>query len=735
MSYNMRKVIAALIVVITIAAWIITIFGIGEVNSIKDLLKLGLDIKGGVYVVMEAETDKTGEELSSLMEQTQAVIENRVNQMGLSEPVVTIEGDKRIRVELPGVDNAEEAIESIGRTAQLQFLLADGTIVCDGADIADAGVTQDSEHGGYAISLEFTSDGAKKFEEGTRRAMSGEITSMDPSMPGNVIMIVLDDEVISAPQVSSVIPNGEAVITSSRVGGFDQNEAMQTAALIRGGALPVGLTEVNSGTQTAKIGESAFEQSIVAGAIGLALIFIIMIIFYGIMGIAADVSLLLYVVIDLWIMVAMGSVLTLPGIAGIILSIGMAVDANVIIFSRIKEEIISGKSVRAAVESGSKRAIGTVLDSQITTIIAAIVLYQIGTSTVRGFALTLMIGIVTSIFTAVFVTQIYVKLLAGSRKFGTNKYFGVREDGTAKFSIKKEFDFIKYKKFYYLLAAVIIVAGLVVSAVSGMNYGIDFTGGTMIQLDFGEKVEEDAVYDVLKDYGIDDAEVIFASENNSEVIIRSMQALDNVERGELIEKLESEISAAEVLSSELFGPSVGKELRVNAVKAVIIAAACMLVYIIFRFEWKFGVASIVGVAHDVLMVIAFYAIFRVTVNNPFIAGILTVVGYSINDTIVVFDRIRENLGMMKKSDIDGVVNKSVNQTLMRSLMTSVTTLIVMIPLYIMAGSAIREFALPLMIGVIVGCISSVMLCSPLYRDLCVLTSGKKYRGAKAKTAK
>ena len=453
------------------------------------------------------------------------------------------------------------------------------------------------------------------------------------------------------------------------------------------------------------------------------------------MGIAADVSLLLYVVIDLWIMVAMGSVLTLPGIAGIILSIGMVVDANVIIFSRIKEEIISGKSVRAAVESGSKRAIGTVLDSQITTIIAAIVLYQIGTSTVRGFALTLMIGIVTSIFTAVFVTQIYVKLLAGSRKFGTNKYFGVREDGTAKFSIKKEFDFIKYKKFYYLLAAVIIVAGLVVSAVSGMNYGIDFTGGTMIQLDFGEKVEEDAVYDVLKDYGIDDAEVIFASENNSEVIIRSMQALDNVERGELIEKLESEIGAAEVLSSELFGPSVGKELRVDAVKAVIIAAACMLVYIIFRFEWKFGVASIVGVAHDVLMVIAFYAIFRVTVNNPFIAGILTVVGYSINDTIVVFDRIRENLGMMKKSDIDGVVNKSVNQTLMRSLMTSVTTLIVMIPLYIMAGSVIREFALPLMIGVIVGCISSVMLCSPLYRDLCVLTSGKKYRGAKAKTAK
>lgn len=736
MSYSMRKVLAVLVAIIIIVAWVITVCGIGEVNSIKDLLKLGLDIKGGVYVVMEAETDATGEDLTNLMEQTQAVIENRVNQMGLSEPVVTIEGDKRIRVELPGVDNAEEAIEAIGRTAQLQFLLADGSIVCDGSDIADAGVTSDSEHGGYAISLKFTSEGASKFEEGTRKAMSRSVVSMDPSVQNNVIMIVLDDEVISAPQVSNVIPNGEAVITSSRVGGFPQNEAMQTAALIRGGALPVGLTEINSGTQTAKIGETAFEKSIIAGAIGIALIFVIMILFYGLMGIAADVALALYVVIDLWIMVAMGSVLTLPGIAGIILSIGMAVDANVIIFSRIKEEIINGKSVRAAVESGSRRAIGTVLDSQITTIIAAVVLYQIGTSTVRGFALTLMIGIVASIFTAVFVTQLYVKLIAGSRRFGVNKYFGVKEDGTPKIALKKEFNFVKYRKFYYPIAAVIIVAGLVVSAVFGMNYGIDFTGGTMIQLDFGEKVEEAAVQDVLKDYGIDDAEVIFASENNSEVIIRSIEALDNTARADLIEKLEAEIGDAEVLSSELFGPSVGKELRVNAVKAVLISAAFMLAYIIFRFEWKFGIAAIAGVMHDVLIVIAFYAIFRVTVNNPFIAGILTVVGYSINDTIVVFDRIRENLGLMKKSDIDGAVNKSVNQTLMRSLMTSITTLIVMIPLYIMAGDAIREFAFPLMIGVIVGCISSVMLCSPLYRDLCALTGGKKYQGGKkAKAAK
>lgn len=728
MNDKLKKVLGVLLVFLIFFGWYVTAFGIGSIPSIRDSIKLGLDIKGGVYVVLQAETDAKGDELRSLMEQTQAVMENRVNQMGLSEPVVTIEGDKRIRVEMPGVDNAEEAIESIGRTAQLQFVTADGEVVCDGSDIKSAGAVTDSERGGYAISLEFTAEGTQKFAEATRRALSGEIVSMDPSIRSNVIMILLDGEVISAPGVQNVITNGEAIITSGDVGGFPQEEAVQTAALIRGGALPVGLAEVNSGTQTAKIGEYALEQSIVAGMIGLGLIFIIMLVGYGIMGIAADIALMLYVIITLWVMVAMGAVLTLPGIAGIILSIGMAVDANVIIFSRIKEEIIAGKSVRAAVESGSKRALGTVLDSQITTIIAAIVLYQIGTSSVKGFAMTLMIGIVASIFTAVAITQFYVNLIANSRKFGQKKYFGIREDGTARFSLRKQFNFMRGRKVFYALACVIIITGLVISGVFGMNYGIDFTGGTMIQLDFGEKVPEDAVYGVLEEYGLKDAEVIFASDNNSEVIIRSMQALDNGQRSELISKLEGEIGEADILASELFGPSVGKELRVNAVKAILISSIFMLIYIIIRFEWKFGVASIAGVLHDVFMVIAFYAIFRIPVNNPFIAGILTVVGYSINDTIVIFDRIRENLGFMKKNDMDAVINTSINQTLVRSLMTSFTTFVVMVPLYLLTGTAIREFTLPLMVGVLTGCVSSITICSPLYRDLCRFTEKEKYQG-------
>ncbi|MBR6015252.1 MAG: protein translocase subunit SecD [Firmicutes bacterium] len=442
MNQSLKKVLAVLVVIAIIFGWYVTLFGIGSMQSIKDKLSLGLDIKGGVYVLFEAETDEKGDDLTKLMEQTQAVLENRVNQMGLAEPVVTIEGDKRVRVELPGAENAEEAIAAIGRVAQLQFTLADGTTILDGSMIKDAGVTTDQDHGGYAVSLQFTVEGSDLFAEGTRLALAGREPAFD-DVSRNAIVIILDNEIISAPVVHEVINSGSCVITSGRVGGFPQDEAGQLSALIRGGALPVELHEINSGSQTASIGETAFEKSVVAGAIGLALIFVIMILAYSVMGIAACIALLLYVIIVLWVMVGLGAVLTLPGIAGIILSIGMAVDANVVIFSRIREEIINGKTVRVAVQSGFKRALATVMDSQITTIIAALVLYEIGTSTVKGFSLTLMIGIVASLFTAVVVTNLYLSLIADSKVFSKKRFYGVNEDNTPKFGLKKEIDFVK----------------------------------------------------------------------------------------------------------------------------------------------------------------------------------------------------------------------------------------------------------------------------------------------------
>ncbi|MCL1809965.1 MAG: protein translocase subunit SecD [Clostridiales bacterium] len=739
MNANVRKILAVLVAAVIVLGWYVTIVGIGNVGPIQDKMKLGLDIKGGVYVVMEArpEEEKTAAEMRRLMDQTQAVIENRVNQLGLSEPVVTTEGENRIRVELPGAEDAEEAIEKIGRTAMLKFRLADGTEVLDGSLVSDAGVTSDTRHGGYAIALEFNSAGAKAFGDATRKAYNRQVTPTPGSgYEGNEILIVLDDEVISAPGVrDGPIENGKAEITSGRPGGFPQEEAITLAALIRGGALPVKLVEITSSTRTATIGVDALEKSIMAGIIGIFLIFLIMFIGYRVMGFAANIALLLYVILVLWVLVLLGGVLTLPGIAGIILSIGMAVDANVIIFARIREEIGNGKTVRAAIQSGFNRAMRTVIDAQVTTIIAALVLYFIGTSSVRGFALTLMIGIVISVFTAVAITRLYLGIMADSKALSKKKFFGMTEDNEPTFKIKKQLKIINHRKVFYLVSVAFIAVGLLLGSVGfwGFNYGIDFTGGTMMQLEMHKQVPESDIHRVLGGHGVS-AEIVYAGEGNTQVIIRTMQSIENKERIAVIESMKSEfgISDNDLLAVDNFGPSVSRELRSNAIKAILIASIGMLLYIILRFEWKFGIAAIVGVAHDVLFVLAFYAIFRVTINNPFIAGILTVVGYSINDTIVVFDRIRENLGIMKRNKTEEIVDASINQTLVRSIMTAATTVTVMIPMLILTSDAIREFILPLMVGVIVGCVSSITVSSPAYYQLAQATGGPRYKMTKSR---
>lgn len=737
MSVKLKKILAVLVIAVLVFGWFVTLFGIGDqskddaIKSVKDALKYGLDINGGVYVVMEAQTDKTGDQLKELMDQTRAVIDNRVNQMGVAEASVTIEGTNRIRVEMPGVENADEAIQAIGKTAKLYFVLADNSIVLDGSNVKDAQIATDGGH--YKILLEFDSEGAALFEEGTRKAVNGEVTSTIDGMSNNEIAIVLDNEIVVHPEVREVISGGNCEMT----GNYSKEEATMTAALIRGGALPVELVEVQSSVQTATIGAHALDKSIVAGAIGLAIVFLLMIIFYGMLGFVADIALLLYVIMFLWSMVAFNVVLTLPGIAALILSIGMAVDANVIIFARIKEEICAGKSIRVAVDAGFKNALSTVLDAQITTLIAAVVLYEVGTTSVKGFALTLMIGIIISIFTAVVITQLFISLLANSPKFAKNKYFGVNEDGTPKQMLNKTFSFIKHRKIFYIVSVSIIVIGLLWSVIFGMNYGIDFTGGTTIQVDLGKQVAIEDVEKTLKDYELD-PQIIYAGEGNTQVVIKTIKSLDNAGRNEVINTLEQAygITEDDVLASEQFGPSVGDELKVNALKAVIIASIGMLSYIIFRFKsWKYGLSAVAGVVHDVLIVIAFYAIFGFTVNNPFIAAILTLVGYSINDTIVIFDRIRENKAIYTRDNNEVNIDRSINQTLNRTIMTSLTTLVVMVPLCIMVSSSIREFIIPLMVGVIVGCCSSIFICSPLYYDLCKKDEGSKYLKSTAKKAK
>lgn len=684
------------------------------------------------------------------MEQTKEVINERVNQMGLKEPTVTVEGMNRIRVELPGAEDSQEAIDTIGQTAQLEFRLANKSLIMTGDNVKDAGIDKDSKNGRYKVTLQFTSEGAKKFEQATRDAISGMVKSAygnekdsdKAEVKDNAIVILLDNKIKSAPTVEKIISGDSCEITSA--GGFSQKEASKLSALIRGGALPVDLKVISSSTQSATIGMDALEKSVTAGLIGLLIVLIIMVAGYRMMGVAADIALLFYVVILVAIMAMMGSVLTLPGIAGIILSVGMAVDANVVIFSRIREEIIAGKAIPAATRIGSKRAMTTVIDSQVTTLIAAVVLYQMGTSSVKGFAWTLMIGIIVSIFTAVVVTNFYLGLLSTNSKFAKPGNFGIRADGTTTFNLKKQFHFLKYRKKTYIIPVIIILIGVGFFAFRGLNFGIDFTGGSMIQIDMGKVVDAEKVSDAVEHSGVDMSKgsVVLSGDKNNQVIIRTTDALDINKTNELVNTVGKELNAKNIkfLANDLFGGSVGKELRNNAIKAILIAAMCMLVYIRMRFsEWRFGLTAIIALCHDILILITFYLVFNVTVNNPFIAAVLTVVGYSINDTIVIFDRIRENAKYMRKMDRIDMIDVSINQTLGRSVMTSVTTLVVMIPLLIMGGNTIREFTLPLMVGVLVGCLSSIFIASPVYYDLTMFFEKKKKKnksgGKKSKKKK
>ncbi len=417
---NVKNVVALLLILAIIAASaIVGIYGFEagdlKIGSIQDTMKLGLDLKGGVFVVLEAETDATGDELNKIMNQTKEVIERRVNGLGLTEPNIVREGEKRIRIELPGAKNATDAIAVIGQTAQLQFIKPNGEVVLTGEQVKNAEVVFESEKGNIpSVALEFNSEGAKAFQEATRELAS------KTNIEEKIIAIVLDNVPISTPAVQNEIPNGRGVIT----GNFTLEEASQLAALIRGGALPVNLTEVQTSAIGPTLGMDSLNKSVTAGAIGVLLVFIFMIVYYRLPGIIAALALILYTSIVLWVMVAFNATLTLPGIAGLILTIGMAVDANVIIFERIKEEIRNGKSLRASVDSGFSRAITTILDSNITTVIAAIVLFQFGSGPIKGFAVTLMIGIFASMFTAVVITKILLKIFTSFDIFKNTKLYG-----------------------------------------------------------------------------------------------------------------------------------------------------------------------------------------------------------------------------------------------------------------------------------------------------------------------
>ena len=677
-------------------------FGPTGTGAARNII-LGLDLSGGVSITYQAKEDNpSAEDMSDTIYKLQQRVE------GYSEEAqVYQEGNNRINIEIPGVSDANAILEELGKPGSLEFIDPEGNVVLDGTDVAEAegGVAQDDTgNNQYVVSLQLTTEGTKKFAEATEKNL------------GQQISIVYDGEVISAPVVQSVISDGRAQIT----GMESIEEARNLASTIRIGSLSLELEEVRSNVVGAQLGTEAIHTSLIAGAIGLGLVMIFMIVVYSLPGVVAAWALLIYTALELVMLNAFDLTLTLPGIAGIVLSIGMAVDANVIIYARIREEIAAGKSVRNAIKSGFQKALSAILDGNITTLIAAAVLGMLGTGSVKGFAMTLALGIVLSMFTALVISRLIV-----------NAFYAVGlqdEKLYGKAKVRKTIDFVGRRKVFFTLSIILVLLAPIgmaaYSATEGraLNYSLEFVGGTSTTVTFPEDMDvnldslDTEVKPVVEEV-TGDANVQFQQVVGSNQVIIKTRTLDMTEREAFAQKMEESFDVPEdQISAETISSTVSKEMQRDAILAVTIATVCMLIYIWFRFkDIRFASSGVLALLHDVMVVLACYTFVRISVGNTFIACMLTILGYSINATIVIFDRIRENMhGVKTVEELKELVNASITQTLTRSIYTSLTTFITIAVLFVMGVSTVREFALPIMTGIVCGAYSSVCITGPLW---------------------
>ncbi len=692
-------------VIVLIACTLVCIFGLdsGKTGSASNI-KLGLDLAGGVSITYQV----VGEQSPDAADMADTVFKLQHRVEGYStEAQVYQEGSDRINIEIPGVSDANAILEELGKPGSLSFFDKDGNEVLTGTDVADAQAGYQTNQMGNqepVVSLTLTADGTGKFAEATKKAFPNH----------DIIYIVYDGQVISFPAVQAEITDGHAVING--MSSFE--EADRLASTIRIGGLKLELEELRSNVVGAQLGSAAIRTSLIAGAIGLAIVVVFMVAVYWIPGVASALALLLYTAMMVLLLNGFDLTLTLPGIAGIILSIGMAVDANVIIFARIREEIATGKTVRSSVQIGFKKALSAIIDGNVTTLIAAAVLGIMGTGTIKGFAQTLALGIVLSMFTALVVTKQILNALYAVG-FQDEKFYG-------RTGVKKPIDFLSRKVLYFAISGVLIVGGFVCMGINksgtgnALNYSLEFLGGTSTNVTFNEdmSIEElDAqVVPMIEEISQDSNVQTQKVQGTNEVIFKT-KTLTVAQRDELNQTLAEQFGVnEETITAETISSTVSLEMRSGAVLAVLVAVACMLLYVWLRFkDVRFGASSVLALGHDVLVVLAFYAVARVSVGNTFIACMLTIVGYSINATIVIFDRVRENMGLEgSKADLKELVNRSISQTLTRSIFTSLTTFIMVAVLYVLGVSSIREFALPLMAGIICGAYSSVCLAGAMW---------------------
>lgn len=752
MKKNKAIVTLLCILLLLIGVTYVDIFGVNAAgDGSASTIKLGLDLAGGVSITYQV----VGDEAPSAtdMADTREKLQKRVEKYS-TEAVVYQEGADRLNIEIPGVSDANAILKELGRPGVLYFisetdsegnvnytgqyvqnpdgsmertfvlnktideLLADGSILLTGTDVRDAqaGSIRDRQMGNveYIVSLSMTDEGKAKFAEATENALR----------KGESLAIYYDGSIISAPGVNVVITDGNAQISPME----SYEKAEKLASTIRIGGLKLGLEDLHSKVVGAQLGVDAISTSLKAGFIGLCLVVLFMIVMYRIPGLASAIALLAYTALVVLLLRGFDMTLTLSGIAGIILSIGMAVDANVIIFARIREELAVGKTVREAVKVGFDKALSAIVDGNITTLLAAGVLLLLGPGSVKGFAQTLALGIAVSMFTALVVTR-YILYAFYAIGLKSEKFYGVGRE-------HKTLDVLSKKGIFFGVSLALIVAGFVIMGVNkgrtgdALNYSLEFKGGTQTTVMFHEKVSletanEKIVPEIERITG--SAVQIQTVQDSNEVIFKT-GTLTVDQRDAINQMLMRDWSIGEnEITSETISSTISNEMKSDTLIAVVVAIVCMLIYIRIRFkDLRFGISSIVALLHDVLVVLAFYAAARVSVSNTFVACMLTIVGYSINATIVIFDRIRENMAVMSSKDsLKDVVNRSITQTMSRSIFTSLTTFIMVAVLYVLGVTSIRDFALPLMVGIVCGTYSSICLAGGLWYLLRVKIQPKK----------
>ncbi|SFA48234.1 SecD/SecF fusion protein [Anoxybacillus pushchinoensis] len=696
---------------------------------VKDI-KLGLDLQGGFEILYEVKPIKEGEKITKdVLLSTVSALNKRINVLGVSEPRIDVEGNDRIRVQLAGVKDQNKAREILSTEAKLTFRDVHDNVLMDGSDLVEGGAKQTFDDKGKP-SVGIKLKDANKFKQVTEKVLS--------MAPNNVLVIWLDFEegvdsyakevgkehpkFISAAQVNEVFNQTDVSI----VGNFTVEEAKQLADLLNAGALPVELKEIYSTSVGAQFGEQALQKTILAGIIGIALAFLFMLVFYRLPGIVAVVTLSVYIYLILLIFDWMNGVLTLPGIAALILGVGMAVDANIITYERIKDELKLGKSLMSAYRIGNRGSFGTILDANITTIIAGVVLFAYGTSSVKGFATMLIISVLASFITAVYGTRILLGLLVKSRLFDKKPhYFGVNPkdilniaqvtddtDVPTKFA---RLDFVKRSKLFFAISGAMVVIGLVLLFTAKLNLGIDFSSGTRIDLMSETSLTTEEVKQELNKLRLEPKDIVLSGNKNEMAIVRFLGVLDQNEISQLKSHFKEKYGIEPNVST--VSPTVGKELARNAFISVLIASVGIIIYVTVRFEMYMALAAIVALLHDAFFIIAFFSLTRLEVDLTFIAAVLTIVGYSINDTIVTFDRIRY---LMKKrkvktaDDLKDVVNKALQQTFGRSVNTVLTVVFTVVALLLFGSEAIRNFSFALLAGLVSGTYSSLFIAAQLW---------------------